>query len=80
MPAPTAPMGSSAASQLQASAAQAVAGLGSGKHQHEEAAYHLTGGHPSKRLRNDEDTEMQATTDPNLSVSTAEVGGASITA
>lgn len=79
MPAPTAPMGSSAVSQLQASAAQAVAGLNSAKHQHEEAAY-LPGGHPSKRMRNDEDPVMQATTDPNLSVSTAEVGGAPVTA
>lgn len=79
MPAPTAPMGSSAVSQLQASAAQAVAGLSSVKHQHEEAAY-LPGGHPSKRLRSDGDPVMQATTDPNLSVPTAEVGGATVSA
>ncbi|KAH0543722.1 hypothetical protein FGG08_002038 [Glutinoglossum americanum] len=53
-PAPTAPMGASAVSQLQASAAQAVADLGSGKHHHEEAAY-LTGDvYPSKRQKNGE--------------------------
>lgn len=79
MPAPTAPMGSSAVIQLQASAAQAVAGLSSAKHQHEETAY-LPSGHPSKRIRKDDDPALQATTDPNLSVSTAEVGSAPVSA
>ncbi|KAA6412583.1 MAG: transcription factor kapC [Lasallia pustulata] len=79
MAAPTAPMGSSAVSQLQASAAQAVAGLSSVKHPHEEPAY-LPGAHASKRTRTDENPVMQATTDPNLSVSTAEVGGAPVAA
>ncbi|KAI9848587.1 MAG: hypothetical protein M1837_007256 [Sclerophora amabilis] len=53
VPAPTAPMGASAVSQLQASAAQAqaVADIGSSKHHHEEAAY-LAGGYPpAKRIK-----------------------------
>ncbi|KAI9836119.1 MAG: hypothetical protein M1819_001735 [Sarea resinae] len=52
IPAPTAPMGSSTVSQLQASAAQAVADLGSGKHHHEEAAYLIGNNYPSKRIKN----------------------------
>jgi len=53
-PAPSQAMGPSAVSQLQASAAQAVADMGSGKHHHEEAAY-LTGpDFPSKRIRGGE--------------------------
>ncbi|MCJ1462565.1 hypothetical protein MMC07_001167 [Pseudocyphellaria aurata] len=60
IPAPTAPMGSSAVSQLQASAAQAVADLGGNKHQHEEAAY-LTGNPPAKRARMNENADMRPT-------------------
>lgn len=58
-PAPTAQMGSSAVSQLQASAAQAVADLNGSKHQHEEAAY-LAGNPTPKRARISENTELRA--------------------
>ena len=49
MQAPTAPMGSSAVSQLQASAAQAVADLG-GDHQLDGTAYR-GGSQPTQRSR-----------------------------
>ena len=59
VPAPTAPMGSSAVSQLQASAAQAVADLGSNKHQHEDSPY-MTAIVPMKRPRMNEAADMRS--------------------
>lgn len=81
IPAPTATMGSSSVSHLQASAAQAVAGLGAGKHHHEEAAY-LTGAadYPSKRLKNGDDVEMQSATDPALTGRKPDINGTSVIA
>jgi len=81
IPAPTATMGSSAVSQLQASAAQAVADLGTGKHHHEEAAY-LTGSsdYPSKRLKNGEDVEMQSGPDAGPGDRKSDVNGTPVTA
>ena len=52
-------MGSSAVSQLQASAAQAVADLGGNKHQHEEGPY-MTGNSPLKRPRMNEPGDMRS--------------------
>ncbi len=52
-------MGSSAVSQLQASAAQAVADLGGNKHQHEEGPY-MTGNPPMKRARLNEPADMRS--------------------
>ena len=57
--APTAPMGSSAASQLQASAAQAVADMSGGRHQQDESAY-SRGNNPNKRTRIGEETEVRS--------------------
>ena len=57
--APTAPMGSSAASQLQASAAQAVADMSGGRHQQDESAY-SRGNIPNKRTRIGEETEVRS--------------------
>lgn len=81
IPAPTATMASSSVSHLQASAAQAVADLGAGKHHHEEAAY-LTGGgdFPSKRLKTGEDVEMQSATDPALTNQKPDLNGTPVTA
>ncbi len=59
IPAPTAPMGSSAASQLQASAAQAVADMSGGRHQQDERPY-SRGTNSSKRTRVGEDMEMRS--------------------
>ena len=59
VPAPTAPMASSALSQLQASAAQAVADLGSAASRR-SGPYDPRGGH---------DVQMQNRTDPQLAVS-----------
>jgi hypothetical protein len=59
IPAPTAPMGSSAASQLQASAAQAV-DMSGGRSQQDEAAY-SRGHNPNKRTRIGEDAETRST-------------------
>ena len=59
IPAPTAPMGSSAASQLQASAAKAVADMSGGRQQQEESPY-TRGNNPNKRTRVGEDTEMRS--------------------
>lgn len=59
IPAPTAPMGSSAASQLQASAAQAVADMTGGRHQQDESPY-TRGNNSNKRTRVGEDTEMRS--------------------
>ncbi|MCJ1461250.1 hypothetical protein MMC28_011632 [Mycoblastus sanguinarius] len=64
VPAPTAPMGSSAASQLQASAAQAVADMGGSKHSHEESPYIRGGNLPNKRTRIGEDTDMRSPSGP----------------
>lgn len=80
IPAPTAPMGSSSVSHLQASAAQAVADLGAGKHHHEEAAYLTGGDYPSKRMKNGEDVEMQSATDPALTERKSDLNGTSVTA
>ncbi|KAI9820351.1 MAG: hypothetical protein M1827_005973 [Pycnora praestabilis] len=77
--APTAPMGPSAASQLQASAAQAVADLGNGKHQHEEAAY-LDNELPSKRFKPGTDTEMSIGLDPTPPIPKPAVNGSPVVA
>ncbi|KAI9782610.1 MAG: hypothetical protein M1839_004856 [Geoglossum umbratile] len=69
-PAPTAPMGASAMSQLQASAAQAVADLGNGKHHHEEAAYLTSEVYPSKRLKNGEGVGIAPGTEPGTKLET----------
>ena len=81
IPAPTATMASSSVSHLQASAAQAVADLGAGKHRHEESAY-LTGAadYPSKRLKNGDDVEMLSATDPALTDPKPEINGTPVTA
>lgn len=77
--APTATMGSSAVSQLQASAAQAVADLGTGKHHHEEAAYLSGGGDfPSKRLKNNDDVDMQSGPDAGPSDRKPDMNGAPV--
>ena len=52
-------MGSSAVSQLQASAAQAVADLGGNKLPREEGHY-MTGNPPMKRPRMNEPTDMRS--------------------
>ena len=59
VPAPTAPMGSSAANQLQVSAAQAVADMSGGRHQQDESAY-SRGTNPNKRTRAVEETEIRS--------------------
>ena len=59
IPAPTAPMGSSAASQLQASAAQAVADMSGGRNQQDEPPY-SRGHNPNKRTRVGEDAETRS--------------------
>ena len=59
IPAPTAPMGSSAASQLQASAAQAVADMSGGRQQKDESPY-SRGNNTNKRTRVGEDTELRS--------------------
>ena len=59
IPAPTAPMGSSAASQLQASAAQAVADMGGGRNPQDESPYNRAS-NSSKRTRAGEDTETRS--------------------
>lgn len=64
-------MGLSAVSQLQASAAQAVADLGGSKHQHEEAAY-LSNSPALKRSRVSEPNDMRAAMSSQLVVSSAE--------
>ena len=64
VPAPIASMAPNAVSQLQASAAQAVADLGSGKHQHEEAAYLTGNDYPTKRQRTSDDGDMERTGGP----------------
>jgi hypothetical protein len=71
-PAPTAPMGASAVSQLQASAAQAqaVADLGNGKHHHEEAAYLAGDVYPSKRLKNEESAGITPATESGTKLET----------
>ena len=58
-PAPTAPMGSSAATQLQASAAQAVADMSGGRHQQDESPY-SRGNNSNKRTRVGDDTETRS--------------------
>lgn len=75
--APTAPMGSSSVSHLQASAAQAVADLGAGKHHHEEAAF-LTGAaeYAVKRMKNGEDVEMRPAVNAGQVEQKADVNGA----
>lgn len=60
-PAPTAPMGSSAASQLQASAAQAVADMSGSRHQQDEAAF-SRGNNSNKRTRVGEESELRSPT------------------
>ena len=50
---PTAQMGPSAAQQLQASAAQAVADLGSGKHHQDDTAYLTGNGFGVKKAKDD---------------------------
>ncbi|KAI9818695.1 MAG: hypothetical protein M1832_004170 [Thelocarpon impressellum] len=75
--APTAPMAPSvAASQLQASAAQAVADLAGsgGKHQHDEAAFLTNNGYPSKRLK-DEAGGAPAAAPPRTDVPGMEANG-----
>lgn len=83
-PAPTAQMGSSAVSQLQASAAQAsaaqaVADLSNNKHQHEDAAY-LTGNPPPKRTRINESADLRSALASQLGTSNAESSNRSVTA
>ena len=58
IPAPTAPMGPTAASQLQASAAQAV-DMSGGRNQQDEAPY-SRGNNPNKRTRVGEDSETRS--------------------
>ncbi|KAK3171833.1 hypothetical protein OEA41_003917 [Lepraria neglecta] len=62
VPAPTAPMGSSAVSQLQASAAQVVADMGGSRHQ-EESPH--TRNMNNKRPRVGEETERRPATGPS---------------
>lgn len=59
IPAPTAPMGSSAAGQLQASATQAVADMSGARHQQDETAY-SRGNNPNKRTRVGEEADMRS--------------------
>ncbi len=82
IPAPTAPMGSSSVSHLQASAAQAVADLGTAKHHHEEAAY-LSGAadYPAKRLKStQQDIDLQSGPDGGLSDRKSDLNGTPVTA
>ena len=73
-------MGPSAVSQLQASAAQAVAAdLVHNKRQQDDAAY-LTGTLPNKKPKPSQSIEMRSTTDPQLAVSSAGSNGASVVA
>ena len=58
-PAPTAPMGPSAASQLQASAVQAVADMSGSRNQQDESPF-TRGNNPNTRTRAGEDTEMRS--------------------
>lgn len=55
-------MGSSAANQLQASAAQAVADMGGSRSQHDESQYPR--GLPNKRPRVDGDPEIKTDAEP----------------
>ena len=69
--APTASMGSSAISQMQAAAAQAVADLGKAKHQREESSY-LTRSPITKRPRMAEGTDVRSALASQLGVTNAE--------
>ena len=60
IPAPTAPMGSSAVSQLQASAAQAVADM-NGNKQHQEESVYVRGNIPNNRVRAGEEPDAHPT-------------------
>jgi len=72
-------MGSSAVSQLQASAAQAVADLGGNKHQHEEGPY-MTGNPPLKRPRMNEPGDMRSNMGSQLGGSSGDSANRSIAA
>ena len=72
-------MGSSAVSQLQASAAQAVADLGGNKHPHEEGPY-MTGNPPPKRPRMNDPTDMRSNMGSQLGGPSADAANRSIAA
>ncbi|KAI4212755.1 MAG: hypothetical protein LQ351_004648 [Letrouitia transgressa] len=79
VPAPTAPMGSSAASQLQASAAQAITDLSGGKHQNEENSFPSSDDPATKRVRmGEEDTDTLSTSSHQMSTSLPEQGNRAV--
>ncbi|KAI9736347.1 MAG: hypothetical protein M1834_001233 [Cirrosporium novae-zelandiae] len=69
-----APIGPSAVSQLQASAAQAVDLGGTGKHQHEEAAYLAGNEFPSKRLKQAMSNPAQSSGRPGQQTQSSQLG------
>ena len=70
-------MGSSAVSQLQASAAQAVADLGGKKHQHEDGPY-MTGNTPMKRSRMNESADLRTNIGSQIGAPNADPNNRSI--
>lgn len=72
-------MGSSAASQLQASAAQAITDLSGGKHQNEENSFPSSDDPATKRVRmGEEDTDTLSTSSHQMSTSLPEQGNRAV--